>query len=89
MQHEAGALKKSLEQSKSQIDDLRTHLAEAQEISMRDPLTALSNRRRFDDRLEASWPTRGAGTPLSLVLADIDNFKKVNDLFGHASATRS
>ena len=51
MQHEAGELKKSLEQSKSQIDKLRSHLAEAQEISMRDPLTSLSNRRRFDDSL--------------------------------------
>ena len=37
MQHEAGELKKSLEQSKSQIDKLRSHLAEAQEVSMRDP----------------------------------------------------
>ena len=35
MQHEAGELKKSLEKSKSQIDNLRAHLAEAQEISMR------------------------------------------------------
>jgi diguanylate cyclase len=84
MQHEAGELKKSLEQSKSQIDNLRSHLAEAQEISMRDPLTSLSNRRRFDDSLTRELAdAREQGTSLSLVLADIDNFKKVNDLFGH------
>jgi diguanylate cyclase len=84
MQHEAGELKKSLEKSKSQIDNLRSHLAEAQEISMRDPLTSLSNRRRFDDSLARELAdARQQGTPLSLVLADIDNFKKVNDLFGH------
>ena len=84
MQHEASSLKKSLEQSKSQIDKLRSHLAEAQEISMRDPLTALSNRRRFDDSLARELAdAREQGTALSLVLADIDNFKKVNDLFGH------
>jgi diguanylate cyclase len=84
MQHEAGELKKSLEQSKSQIDNLRSHLAEAQEISMRDPLTSLSNRRRFDDSLARELAdAREQGTSLSLVLADIDNFKKVNDLFGH------
>jgi diguanylate cyclase len=84
MQNEASSLKKSLEQSKSQIDDLRTHLAEAQETSMRDPLTALSNRRRFDDRLEKELAdARERGTSLSLVLADVDNFKKVNDIFGH------
>jgi diguanylate cyclase len=84
MQNEASSLKKSLEQSKSQIDKLRSHLAEAQEVSMRDPLTSLSNRRRFDDSLARELAdARQQGTTLCLVLADIDNFKKVNDLFGH------
>jgi diguanylate cyclase len=84
MQNEASTLKKSLEQSKSQIDTLRSHLAEAQEVSMRDPLTSLSNRRRFDDSLAGELTdARRQGTPLCLVLADIDNFKKVNDHFGH------
>ncbi len=84
MQNEASSLKKSLEQSKSQIDKLRSHLAEAQEVSMRDPLTSLSNRRRFDDSLARELAdAREHGTPLCLVLADIDNFKKVNDHFGH------
>ena len=84
MQHEAGELKKSLEQSKSQIDKLRSHLAEAQEMGMRDPLTALSNRRYFDTSLERELADAHArGVPLSLVMGDIDNFKKINDLFGH------
>jgi diguanylate cyclase len=84
MQNEASSLKKNLEQSKSQIDKLRSHLAEAQEVSMRDPLTSLSNRRRFDDSLARELAdARQQGTTLCLVLADIDNFKKVNDLFGH------
>ena len=84
MQHEASELKKSLEQSKSQIDKLRSHLAEAQEIGMRDPLTSLSNRRGFDDSLaEELADARTRGAALCLVMVDIDNFKKVNDLFGH------
>jgi diguanylate cyclase len=84
MQHEAGELRKSLDQSRSQIANLRSHLAEAQETCMRDPLTSLSNRRRFDDSLTRELAdARGRGTALSLVLADIDNFKKVNDIFGH------
>jgi diguanylate cyclase len=84
MQHEANSLRKNLEQSKSQIDKLRSHLAEAQETSMRDPLTSLSNRRRFDESLARELAdARLQGTSLSLVLADIDNFKKVNDHFGH------
>ena len=84
MQHEAGELKKSLEQSKSQIDKLRSHLAEAQEMGLRDPLTALSNRRYFDGSLVRELADAQArGAPLSLVMGDIDNFKKINDLFGH------
>jgi diguanylate cyclase len=84
MQHEAGELRKSLDQSRSQIANLRSHLAEAQETCMRDPLTSLSNRRRFDDSLARELTdARRRGVPLSLVLADIDNFKKVNDIFGH------
>jgi diguanylate cyclase len=84
MQHEAGELKKSLEQSKSQVDKLRSHLAEAQEMGMRDPLTALGNRRRFEDSLKKELDdARGRGTTLSLVMGDIDNFKRINDHFGH------
>ena len=84
MQHEAGELKKNLEQSRLQIDNLRTHLAEAREIGMRDPLTSLSNRRRFEESLAKELAdARARGTALCLVMADVDNFKKVNDLFGH------
>jgi diguanylate cyclase len=84
MQHETRELKGSLEQSQSQIDSLRCHLAEAREIGMRDSLTSLSNRRHFDDSLtKAVANARARGSSLSLAMADIDNFKKVNDLFGH------
>lgn len=49
-----------------------------------DPLTELYNRRGFDDRLEQEWARSARyGSVLALVMMDIDNFKKVNDLFGH------
>jgi diguanylate cyclase len=84
MQNEAHELKACLEQSRSQIETLRSHLTEAREICVRDPLTSLGNRRCFDDGLvKALTEARTRGTSLSLVLADIDNFKRVNDLFGH------
>ena len=49
-----------------------------------DPLTGLFNRWKFDDSL-AGEMTRSAryGTPLSLVLYDVDHFKQVNDIHGH------
>jgi diguanylate cyclase len=84
MQHETRELKKNLEQSKMQIDKLRSHLAEAHEVGMRDHLTTLRNRRCFDECLATELANaRARGTPLCLVMADIDDFKKVNDLFGH------
>ncbi|HEY2938979.1 MAG TPA: GGDEF domain-containing protein, partial [Gaiellaceae bacterium] len=49
-----------------------------------DHLTGLANRRRFSESLslEVSRAERFGGT-LSLVLADLDDFKRVNDLYGH------
>ncbi len=49
-----------------------------------DPLTGLFNRWKFDDTL-ANEMTRSAryGTPLSLMLYDVDHFKEVNDIHGH------
>jgi diguanylate cyclase (GGDEF)-like protein/PAS domain S-box-containing protein len=49
-----------------------------------DALTGLANRRAFDECLAAALSAaRGAGRPLSLILVDIDHFKRVNDTFGH------
>jgi two-component system, cell cycle response regulator len=54
------------------------------ESSMRDPLTDLHNRRFFDQRLreEFAFATRHQA-PLSVILLDLDHFKKVNDTWGH------
>jgi diguanylate cyclase (GGDEF)-like protein len=53
-------------------------------IAIYDTLTGLHNRRYFEERLavDAQKAFYG-GTPLSLVMVDIDLFKKVNDTFGH------
>jgi diguanylate cyclase len=84
MQTEAADLRKRLEVSKTQIEKLHSTLAEAQEMGMRDPLTALGNRRSFDLTLtEEIGRAQELGTALCLVMSDLDNFKKVNDAFGH------
>lgn len=51
---------------------------------MSDPLTGVPNRRAFDQALRIKWRqcTRD-GTPISIMMIDIDNFKKFNDTFGH------
>jgi diguanylate cyclase (GGDEF)-like protein len=56
------------------------------ESAVRDPLTGLYNRRYLDDRLtaELSFALRHE-TALTVMLADVDHFKRVNDTYGHAA----
>jgi diguanylate cyclase (GGDEF)-like protein len=49
-----------------------------------DALTGLANRRSFDEELALEWRRADRiGTGLALILADIDNFKRINDTYGH------
>jgi diguanylate cyclase (GGDEF)-like protein len=49
-----------------------------------DALTGLANRRSFDDELALEWRrAERVGDPLALILADLDDFKQVNDTYGH------
>jgi diguanylate cyclase (GGDEF)-like protein len=56
------------------------------DLSSRDPLTGLSNRRQFELAIarEIDRVAR-AGEPALVLMVDIDNFKKVNDTHGHAA----
>ncbi len=58
-------------------------------MAIYDTLTTLYNRRHFEERLvvEAQKSFYG-GPPLSLVMVDIDHFKKINDTFGHTEGDK-
>ena len=58
--------------------------AQLRTMTFTDGLTKVANRRRFDEKLLEEW-NRGPrhGQPLSLLVMDIDFFKKVNDSYGH------
>lgn len=61
--------------------DLQDKLAS---LAATDALTGLANRRAFDERLADEWArARRDGTQLSLLLIDVDHFKKFNDHYGH------
>jgi diguanylate cyclase (GGDEF)-like protein len=65
------------------------HYARIERLAFEDPLTGLANRRAVDQRLEASMDALAAtGTPVSLILADINRLKHVNDTFGHDAGDR-
>lgn len=71
------------------LADLLIQRSELERLSREDPLTKLSNRRDFDERLDAEIQrSRRLGTPLTVAMLDLDRFKEVNDRFGHAVGDR-
>jgi len=62
---------------------------ELQELSFRDGLTGLYNRRFLDESMERLFGVaQRRGRPLSLILLDVDHFKLFNDEFGHETGDR-
>ena len=58
-------------------------------LATTDGLTSLLNRRAIESRLKSEWErARRYGLPLSLLMIDLDGFKHVNDLGGHAAGDR-
>jgi diguanylate cyclase (GGDEF)-like protein len=84
---------RTVEEMSALVDQLRSeNLALRRENSMfrklvyRDDLTGLYNRRHFHERLAQEWSrAQRSGAPLSLVVIDINDFKHINDSFGHAA----
>lgn len=59
--------------------------AELDRLSRRDPLTGVLNRRAFDEALNSLHGSCSRnGTPLSVLVIDVDHFKSVNDRYGHS-----
>ena len=78
---ELHAVNKQLKQQLGEIQDLQNKLHDQ---AMRDSITGVYNRRFLEETLsrEISHAQR-KGKPLSIIMLDIDFFKKVNDSFGH------
>lgn len=59
------------------------------ELSLKDPLTKLGNRRFFEESLQrAGGVAQRENKPLSLMMIDVDNFKHFNDTYGHQAGDR-
>lgn len=67
----------------SQRELMRANL-ELERLTRIDGLTGLGNRRYFDEYLAAEWKrSLRTGTPLSVLMIDVDHFKRYNDAYGH------
>ena len=69
---------------KRYADRLRQSVQQSMEMALYDPLTGLNNRRSLERRLPAMIETaRQRGAALTMMILDIDYFKRVNDTHGH------
>ena len=65
---------------------LKESVRNSAEMAVRDPLTGLNNRRAMETHLSALIAAaRRDSKPLSILIADIDHFKRINDAFGHST----
>ncbi len=78
---------RSLESENRALDRSRRNY---QQASMTDQLTGLPNRRLFDQRFSNGLThADNANQPLSLLVLDLDEFKKVNDTYGHSEGDKA
>jgi diguanylate cyclase len=83
-EHEVLTLRARMKDLEREVNNLRERIALAHSEAIKDPLTGIFNRQAYTERLSqeyARWKRYQA--PLTLVIWDIDNFKYVNDTYGH------
>ena len=78
-----GRISSQLDESRKEAQRLADELKSVREEALTDSLSGLFNRRGFDIELERLSSKIGKGGSLTLVMLDIDNFKTVNDTYGH------
>ncbi len=81
---ELAARARSLVKRRRYVEALRQSLDESLELAVTDQMTGLFNRRYLNSQLEPLVQrARRGGEPVSLMVADIDYFKRINDTYGH------
>lgn len=80
----ASALEANFRETSQELDKIRDSLKVAEQRSSTDALTGLANRRSLEEFFRsAQIVAMEKGEPLSILMIDIDHFKKFNDSYGH------
>jgi diguanylate cyclase len=84
------AAHQEVQEAEARIKDLEAKLQHMSELVREDQLTGSLNRRGLDDVFEReSARADRRGTPLCMALLDLDNFKKLNDTYGHLAGDKA
>ena len=84
MEERTKSLEGELQKSGEQVRDLRSKLDNVRKESLTDPLTNIANRKAFDDAVRQAMTSHAeTAEPVTLLLCDIDHFKRFNDSWGH------
>jgi diguanylate cyclase len=84
MEARTHTLEEELQRSSQQVNVLKSQLDDVRKESLTDSLTGIANRKAFDtELLAATAAAHENGETVSLLMLDIDHFKKFNDSWGH------
>lgn len=83
MEKRTKSLEQELQKSSTQVHELKSTLDNVRKETMIDPLTRIGNRKAFDAAISSAEKQAEGGEPISLLICDIDHFKRFNDTWGH------
>lgn len=85
----AAELKSKLDRMEEECDFLRKQVLDKQQQVLSDPLTGIRNRLAYEEAIQMECDRHNRyGRPLTLLVMDLDNFKDVNESFGHGSGDK-
>jgi len=88
-QREVAAAQRALKEAQQVNAQLRSAIFALEELASTDRLTNAWNRRRFEETIEGETHRSSRyGHPLSMLLIDVDHFKRINDEHGHREGDR-
>ncbi|OOG20507.1 GGDEF domain-containing protein, partial [Thioalkalivibrio denitrificans] len=85
----AERLRQRIVQLEHETQSLRRTMEDERQLALVDQLTGIPNRQAFDERMRQEYSRwKRFGTPLTLLIWDVDNFKAINDSYGHKAGDK-